>query len=105
MSKQTIEDDSSSTHGVLDGDVPLTNGGSTYEVDETPPILDSTGTMEENERVPATGKQGHHTKIPTIRVPYVNLFKNNRMTNENHKLTHFPSGTNTLSFSSMILTQ
>lgn len=87
MSNQDLAADAGSTLGVLGGV-------------ETQPNLEPNGLSEENARTPVTGSMGLLPKAPaTARVPFVNLFKENRMANENHNLTYYPSGTNTLSFS------
>lgn len=69
MSKQTNDDEVSSSHG--------------------PPVEEA-----------HIGNRGSSPKAASAvtRVPYVNLFKNNRLINENQKMIHYPSGSNTLTF-------
>lgn len=98
-SKHAIDHEVSSSHGLPVDETHIGFDGSDSNVDETPPTIVHTENLGGNGQASAPANRGPLPMAHALtRVPYVNLFKNNQMANENHKLTHYHSGSNSFMF-------
>lgn len=107
MDLNSSPQDSSASNVTVEGSVPSPECKSTPNAHAT---VVTDGPNGLGEGVKGNGNGGavygrvlSSSFIKPARVPYVNLFKNNRMANEQHKLGHFKKGTTRLKFTLMTL--